>query len=162
MANHAADIFDALKADHQKHRDLLRRLDGTRGKSRERGALFREFTLEAKGHAAAEEQALYSTLLRKPPTTDKGRHSVAEHQKIEDLLNTLAATPMTTGGWLMRFRELRHYYLHHLEEEEKEVFPAADRVLAAADERFMRGVFRARKAVEKRKAEVTPRKKAKK
>jgi len=162
MAKHAADIFDALKADHRKHRDLLKRLASTRGKSKERAALFTEFTLEAKGHAAAEEQALYSTLLRKPPTTDKGRHSVAEHKKIEDLLNALAATPMTTGGWLVRLRELRHYYLHHLEEEEKEIFPAADRVLAAADERFMRGVFRVRKVVEKARAEVTPKKKARK
>lgn len=162
MARHAADIFDALKMDHKKHRNLLQRLGVTRGKSRERAALFKEFTLEAKGHAAAEEQALYSTLLRKPPTTDQGRHSVAEHKKIEDLLNALAATPMATGAWLTRFRELRHEYLHHLDEEEKEIFPAASRVLTAADERFMRGIFRARKVVEKQKAEVTPKKKAKK
>jgi len=159
MARHAADIFDALIADHRKHRDLLQRLEATRGATRERASLFTEFTREAKGHAAAEEQALYSTLLRKPATTDRGRHSVAEHKQIEDLLNTLAATPMDTGGWLTRFRELRHEYLHHLEEEEDEVFPAADRVLAAADERFMRGVFRARKVIEKGRARVTPRKK---
>ncbi len=72
-----ADIFARLKQDHDKHRALLDRLAATRGASDERRDLFEAFTLEVKGHAAAEEQAVYSTMMRKPATTDETRHSVA-------------------------------------------------------------------------------------
>ena len=154
-----SDIFERLKLDHDKHRDLLDRIAATSGETPERKELFEEFTFEAKGHAAAEEQALYSTVLRKPPLTSCGRHSVAEHHEIEELLNDVAATDMATGAWLVKFRELAHRYLHHIDEEEEEMFPKFAAELSEEDVVYMRGVFERRKRAEKAKAEVTPEKK---
>lgn len=151
-----ADIFSILKEDHDRHRGLLARLDETHGESDERIGLFRELTREVKAHAAAEEQALYSTVMRKPGLTSEVRHSVAEHHEIEEMLNDLAATDMATGAWLIKFRELKHRYLHHIDEEEDEHFPDFDKCLDSDDERFIGGVFDRRKAAEKRQAEVTP------
>lgn len=151
-----ADIFSVLKEDHDRHRDLLARLDGTQASLDERTRLFREFTREVKAHAAAEEQALYSTVMRKPALTSEVRHSVAEHHEIEDRLNDLAATDMTTDAWLGKFREMKHRYLHHIDEEEDEHFPDFDKCLDAEDERYIGMVFDQRKADEKRHAEVTP------
>ena len=51
--------------------------------------------------------ALYSTMLRKPPTTDETRHSVAEHHEIDEALNDLAATDMASGA-CRRCRHLPH------------------------------------------------------
>ena len=51
----AQDIFDELKADHDRHRKLLDQLLETHGDSAERKRLFTELTKELKGHAAAEE-----------------------------------------------------------------------------------------------------------
>ena len=85
------DIFARLREDHDRQRALLALLARTEG-GEDRRELFEEFTLEVKGHAAAEEQALYSTMMRKPPATDEVRHSVAVHHEIEELLNDLAAT----------------------------------------------------------------------
>src|SRR5690606_34303503 len=99
------DIFGRLIMDHELHRDLLDALGETRGESEDRAELFERFTREVKSHAAAEEQALYSTMMRKPETTDETRHSVAEHQEIEERLNDLAATSMASGVWLTKFRE---------------------------------------------------------
>ena len=79
----AEDIFARLKEDHDSHRELLDKLEQTEGASDERAELFEAFNREAKSHAAAEEQALYSTMMRKPPTTSETRHSVAEHHEIE-------------------------------------------------------------------------------
>lgn len=118
----ATDIFERLKQDHDRHRALLDRIEQTHGESDERVALFEQLTLEVKGHAAAEEQALYSTMMRKPPTTDETRHSVAEHHEIEEALNDIAATDMSSGAWLTKFRQLKHDYLHHIDEEEDEHF----------------------------------------
>ena len=150
------DIFAILKEDHDRHRDLIARIDRTHGESDERIRLFRDFTREVKAHAAAEEQALYSTAMRKPPLTSEVRHSVAEHHEIEEMLNDLAATDMATGAWLTKFREMKHRYLHHIDEEEDDHFPDFGKCLDDEDERFIGKVFDRRKTVEKRHAEVTP------
>lgn len=156
MPTHA--IFARLKQDHDKHRDLLARLAKTHGASDERSDLFVQFTLEAKGHAAAEEQALYSTMMRKPPTTEDTRHSVAEHHEIEELLNDLAATDMASSGWLTKFKTLQEQYLHHITEEEDEHFPEFTKHLTKDDEAYMESVFERRKKAEKADAKVTPEK----
>ncbi len=158
MTSHT-DIFERLELDHDKHRDLLDRITETKGKSSERKALFEEFTFEAKGHAAAEEQALYSTVLRKPSLTSCGRHSVAEHHEIEEMLNDVAAADMASDEWDEKFSELKHRYLHHIDEEEEEMFPRFAAELSEEDAVYMRGVFDRRKREEKAKAEVTPEKK---
>jgi hypothetical protein len=150
------DIFGRLIMDHELHRDLLDALGETQGDSEERAELFERLTLEVKSHAAAEEQALYSTMMRKPQTTDETRHSVAEHQEIQEMLNDLAATAMSSGAWLTKFRELSERYLHHIDEEERENFPDFARYLTDEDEQHMRTVFERRKRAECAEAEVTP------
>ena len=98
------DIFGALVVDHDKHRTLLDDLEHATGGTREQKALFEELTYELKGHALAEEQALWSTVLRKPEITEDGRHAVAEHKEIDDLLNDLAATDIATDAWSAKLR----------------------------------------------------------
>lgn len=156
MARQTKDIFDALVADHDRHRILLKKLKSKDAGPEDRMALFEEFTRELKGHAAAEEQALYSVILAKPDTTDKARHSVAEHKEIEDMLNHLATVEISSDEWMEKFEDLRDEYIHHIDEEEEELFPAASDVLTEADEVHMRGVFQRHKAIEKAEAEVTP------
>ena len=153
-----ADIFARLKKDHDIHRSLLDRLAETHGASADRKALFEELTFEVKGHAAAEEQAVYSTMMRKPETTHETRHSVAEHHEIEEMLNDLAATDMASSAWLAKFRELDHRYRHHIDEEEDEHFPDFAKYLTEEDCAHMRSVFERRKRAEKADAEVTPEK----
>jgi hemerythrin superfamily protein len=154
----AADIFSRLKQDHDRHRDLITQLESA-GAEQERGRLFEQLTIELKSHAAAEEQALYSTMMRKPPTTDETRHSVAEHHEIEVALNDLAATDLSSGEWMEKFSELKHDYLHHIDEEEEENFPDFEQYLTRADEEHMRDVFEQRKQAEAAHAEVTPERK---
>ena len=155
----AEDIFTRLKEDHDRHRDLLDRIGETSGETDERKTLFEEFTKDVKGHASAEEQALYSTMLRKPPTTDETRHSVAEHHEIEEALNDLAATDMSEGGWLTKFKTFDHDYRHHIDEEEEDHFPDFKKYLDDKDVEHMEHVFERRKKAEKADAEVTPEKK---
>ena len=153
------EIFDRLKQDHDRHRELLDKLMETSGKSEEREQLFTELTKELKSHGAAEEQALYSTMLRKPPTTGETRHSVAEHHEIEEALNDLAASDMASGGWMTKFKDFDHQYRHHINEEEEDHFPDFAEYLDEKDMEHMRSVFDRRKKEEKAEAEVTPEKK---
>lgn len=144
-----ADIFGRLVQDHDRHRALLAMVAQTSGKSTERQKLFKELTLELKSHAAAEEQALWSSVMRNPKTTDDARHAVSEHKEIDEMLADLAARDMASPAWLRRFTALRDEYLHHIREEEQEQFVAAQKHLSASDLRYMKQVFNRRKQEEK-------------
>lgn len=143
------DIFGRLVEDHDRHRALLAMIGETSGKSTDRKKLFKELTLELKSHAAAEEQALWSSVMRNPDTTEDARHAVAEHKEIDEMLADLAARDMASPGWLRRFSALREEYLHHIAEEEQEQFVAAEKKLSATDLRYMKQVFNRRKKEEK-------------
>jgi hemerythrin superfamily protein len=121
------DIFNILKSDHDLHREMLAKIAETSGDTPERRDLFEAFRIEVTAHAAAEEQSLYATMLGDPELQEDGRHSVAEHKEIDDLLGELQETDMATGAWLTKFKEMRHRYEHHIKEEEEEMFPAAQK-----------------------------------
>lgn len=148
------DIFGRLVEDHDRHRALLAMIEETQGKSTDRQALFEELVREVKSHAAAEEQALWSSVLRDPETTDFARHAIAEHKELDDMLADLAARDMASSGWLRRFAGLKEEYLHHIQEEEQEQFVAAEEALSATDVGYMRRVFNRRKKAEKAGATV--------
>ena len=148
------NIFGRLVEDHDRHRALLAMIEETQGDSDDRRALFEELARELKAHAAAEEQALWSSVLRDPETTDFARHAIAEHKEIDDLLADLAARDMGSSGWLQRFASLKAEYLHHIREEEQEQFVAAEQHLSSTDLRHMRRVFEQRKKAEKAAAQI--------
>ena len=143
------DVFGRLVEDHDRHRALIAMIEDTDGKSPVREKLFRELVREVKSHAAAEEQALWSTVMRNPDTTDDARHAVAEHKQLDDMLADLAARDMATPAWTKRFAKMKEKYLHHIREEEQEQFVAAEKHLGSADKRHMRTVFSRRKTAEK-------------
>jgi Hemerythrin HHE cation binding domain len=121
------DIFSILKSDHELHRHMLAQIAETKGDTPERRDLFEAFRVEVTAHAAAEEQSLYAAMLADPDLQEDGRHSVAEHKELDDLLGELQDTDMASGAWLTKFKEMRHRYEHHIEEEEEEMFPAAQK-----------------------------------
>ena len=143
------DIFGRLVEDHDRHRALFAMVEETGPGSPERKQLFQELVRDVKAHAAAEEQALWSTVLRNPDTTEFARHAVAEHKEMDDMFADLAARDMATRAWINRFGEARDEYLHHIREEEQEQFVAAQKHLTATDARRMRTLFNRRKREEK-------------
>lgn len=143
-----AQIFADLKADHDRQRDLLAKLGETSGDSPERRNLFDRLKVELMAHAAAEEESLYAAMLTNPDLRDDTRHSVSEHKEVDDLLGALVDTSMASGAWLARFKELRHRYEHHIDEEEREMFPAAAKSLSRAEAERLAEVFEARKPKE--------------
>lgn len=147
-------IFGRLVADHDKHRALIAMIEETSGDTPERRKLFEEMVKEMEAHAAAEEQALWSTVLRNPETTEDGRHAVHEHYQIDKLIDELRETDMSSPGWLQRFGKLKEKYLHHIMEEEQEQFVAAEKELSEEDKEHILKVFERRKKEEKASVEV--------
>lgn len=146
------DIFGRLVQDHDYHRALIAMIEETSDDSEDRRRLFDEMVSEMHAHAAAEEQALWSAVLRNPKTTEDGRHAVAEHKQIDDLIEELQDADMSSPSWLNRFAKLKEKYLHHIREEEQEQFVAAEKHLSESDLTHLKSVFNRRKKVEKEAA----------
>lgn len=145
-------IFARLKADHDRHRKLLDQIDETKGDSPEREKLFEAFRVEVTAHAASEEMSLYATMLGKPDLREDAQHSVSEHKEIDELLTELYEMDFASTGWLTRFRTMKHRYLHHIKEEEDEMFPEAEDGLSDAKKKELLAIFEKEKPKEKAKA----------
>jgi len=149
-------IFSVLRQDHERHRDLLDKLEDTSGDSEERRALFETFRVDMAAHAAAEEMSLYATMLADPDLRDDAQHSVSEHKELEDIVTELFEMDFSSSGWLTRFRTLKHDYLHHIDEEEQEMFPAAERGLDEGRKKELKAIFAKHKPAERQKAKDNP------
>lgn len=146
-----ARIFAKLKTDHDNHRDLLDRIEKADG-SDERQTLFAKFRVEVTAHAAAEEESLYATMLRKPDLREEAQHSVAEHKEIDDYLEELAAMDVEADVWMKTFGKMRDRYLHHVDEEEEEMFVEAAEELSSDEEAELARIFDERKPEELERA----------
>lgn len=149
-----AKIYLQLKADHDRQRDLIARIEDTSRKDAERRALFEQLRTELQAHAAAEEEALYAVMLANPELRDEARHSVAEHKEVDDLLGELVEKDPSSLFWMGKFKTMRDRYLHHIEEEEEEMFPAASKELSAEKEAEIAKVFERRKPKELERAQT--------
>ena len=147
-------IFGRLVEDHDKHRAILAMIDATSPKDPARKRLFDEFVRDVHGHASAEEQSLWSTVMRNPETTEFARHAVGDHHKLDKLMADAAARDITSAGWLRHFAALKEEYLDHILEEETEQFVKAEKILSAKDQLYMRKVFNRRKKAEKAAAKI--------
>lgn len=147
------DIFSILKSDHDLHREMLAKIAAAKGDSAERRDLFEAFRIEVTAHAAAEEQSLYATMLGDPELQEDGRHSVAEHKEIDDMLGELQNGDLSDEAWNEQFKALRHRYEHHIDEEEEDMFPAAEKEFNKAKAKELGVIFDRRKPVEMEQAE---------
>ena len=123
-------IFEAIRADHEKQRELISKLVETEGASDDRKAIYTELRAQLQAHAAAEERFFYNPLIEHDVTQEHARHSVSEHKELDDFIKDLDSYEMTAPQWLITARELAHSLVHHLDEEETEIFPVAGKVLS--------------------------------
>ena len=144
----ATDIFDRLKQDHDKHRQLIDAIKETTGASNDRKALFEEFKTDAMAHAAAEEGTLYVAMMEDPEIRQDAQHSVKEHADIGMMFVELDEMDMASSGWLNKFNSLAEEYTHHIDEEEEEKFPKAREELGDDKAIELKAAFEDRKPVE--------------
>lgn len=149
-----ATIFHRLKQDHDAHRQLFDKMADAQGEPDRLEKLFEQFKVEVTAHAAAEEETLYATMLARPDLREDAQHSVSEHKEIDDYLEELAELPFNGDAWRETFAVMKKRYLHHIEEEEKEMFPDAARELSAEEERKLAQLFAQRKPAELQRAEA--------
>jgi hemerythrin superfamily protein len=146
-----ARIFADLKKDHDRQRQMIAQI-GEIADGKERRERFEKLRKELQAHAAAEEESLYATMLGCPDLREDARHSVSEHKEVDDMLGELVEADVNSDLWEETFARMRHRYLHHIDEEEEEMFPKAAEGLTAEAEARIAKVFEKRKPRELERA----------
>lgn len=124
------DIYDTLRDDHKIIRNYLIEIDNLEdSKPETRATLFGELQVFLSAHAKAEEKVVYAELLKHKDAADLTREGEVEHAVAETLLPVIAGLNPEDPYWRANFTVLREAVVHHLDEEEKELFRAAKRVL---------------------------------
>jgi hypothetical protein len=124
------DIFEMLKKDHREAKDLFESLMESEENSEDRDELFQELRQALELHSTIEEKYLYPALQEVDETRDMALESIEEHRIVKQLLEELEDLDPEDEQWDAKLKVLMENVEHHVEEEEKELFKKAQKVLS--------------------------------
>ena len=120
--------FSLMKKDHTVVKDLFKTLERARVENR-KDTLFEELRNELDAHAYMEEKAFYPELEESKETHDLTLEAIKEHDAVKALLKELGDMDKNGEEWKAKLTILKENVEHHVEEEEKELFPKARKIL---------------------------------
>lgn len=122
------NIFEAIRKDHDKQRELCKKVTSTSGETQERKQYWKSLKHELQIHADAEERAFYSPLINNDMMQEHARHGIAEHHEMDELIEKIDETEMDSPAWLTYAKQLCEKVEHHLKDEEHSFFQLAGKV----------------------------------
>lgn len=140
------EIYEALKTDHEALRESLSELLSLSDNDEYRFVLIEEIRNLLVPHSRAEEAVFYNTLRAVNAAKGVIRHGYKEHLESESLLRTLQAMDKMDLNWKPTARKLFDSVLHHVADEESEIFDEARAVLTSEEAIDMAKVFQELKA----------------
>ncbi len=120
---------DLLKEQHQEVDELFERI--AQADSNEISALRDELVASLVGHAAIEEELFYPQTREALGSSPLIPTSYEEHSLVEIMLQKLLSTKPGDETFHARLSVLKELVQHHVEEEEKELFPQVESAMGA-------------------------------
>ncbi|MHA6492698.1 hemerythrin domain-containing protein [Pseudomonas borbori] len=144
------NAIDLLKADHETVKDILSQLQESTDRAvKGRTQLLQKLEMEVTIHTKLEEEILYPAFKEAGGKEEaemyyeaKEEHRTVDALVLPDLKVTDPSAPEFTG----RVKVVKELLEHHIEEEEEELFPQAQKVLGKAALEEMGAQMEARKA----------------
>ena len=129
------DAIQLLKADHAEMRTLLGELESTTTRAlKKRRDLIVEIEAKLKAHTTIEEEIFYPAFKNAGEKSDDDKmyfEALEEHRAAGDLvLPDLVKTDPGSEKFSGRAKVLKELVEHHADEEEKEMFPRAKKLLS--------------------------------
>jgi hemerythrin-like domain-containing protein len=134
------DIYALLKEDHQKVKKLVQefeKLHESEGDSEEQMSIAQTICLELKVHAQVEEEVFYPALreaFEEQEQMDLLNEAQVEHDSAKSLIEQIEQCDAEDEMLAAYVKVLGEYVNHHVQEEEKEIFPAARKAKLDAEE----------------------------
>lgn len=135
------DIYQALTKDHNEIKPLLQQLVDASEVNQDTKVILKRIEALLIPHARAEEAVLYNSIRDNAEGSGKAMHGYVEHLEAETLLRTLQGMSAVGVEWTAAARKLQNGILHHIEEEETEIFEVARRVLSYEEAQQMGAAF---------------------
>ncbi|CAI8782107.1 Hemerythrin domain-containing protein [Pseudomonas sp. IT-P74] len=135
------NIFEALRESHERQRTYAKALIHTSGDSPERVEAYKRLKSELQAHATAEERHFYIPLMEFDNGVDLSRHGIAEHHEMDEMMEELDDTEMSSPAWLVAAKKLSEKVHHHLEEEEQKFFQMAGKLLDDKQKESLAGQY---------------------
>jgi hemerythrin-like domain-containing protein len=129
------DAITLLKADHQTLRALLGKLEKSTPRGvKTRRELLMKIEANLKAHTSIEEEIFYPAFKEAGKKGDDDKmyfEALEEHRAAGDLvLPDLVDTDLESEKFSGRAKVLKELVEHHADEEEKEMFPRAKKLLS--------------------------------
>lgn len=135
------NIFEALRESHDRQRSYADALIQTSGDTPERVEAYKRLKSELQAHATAEERHFYMPLMEFDNGVDLSRHAISEHHEMDEMMEALDATEMSSPSWLATAKKLSEKVHHHLKEEEQKFFQMAGKLLDDQQKETLAGEY---------------------
>jgi hypothetical protein len=135
------NIFEALRESHERQRTYADALIQTSGDTPERVEAYKQLKSELQAHETAEERHFYIPLMEFDNGVDLSRHAISEHHEMDEMMETLDETEMSSPAWLATAKKLAEKVHHHLKEEEQKFFQMAGKLLDDKQKETLAGQY---------------------
>jgi hemerythrin-like domain-containing protein len=127
------DALALLKKDHDQVKKMLKDLDDTTDRAiKTRQDLFERLKFSLTVHEQMEEAVLYPALKEHAETKEIVLEAYEEHDVVDTILGELEQTPFDDETWHAKLTVMRENLLHHIQEEEDEMFGLVRRLFDKA------------------------------
>lgn len=116
-----------LKEDHQRVLGLFKEYAGLKGDgaASRRQELAKEICTELKVHTEIEEAIFYPAMREAPEAKSLVDEAEVEHASAKQLIKEIESMQPGDALYDAKIKVLGEYVRHHIQEEEKQMFPAA-------------------------------------
>ena len=126
-----SDAVAILEQEHRRVQELLEQGEATTERARKgRRELLETLTAALNAHELIEEKVLYPALQSHPQARDVVLEGYQEHHVAGLIVDGLLAVATDNEEWGAKFKVLKENIEHHIQEEERELFPAARRIFS--------------------------------
>lgn len=151
-------IYSYLKKDHKLVKNLINKIENLSShESEKRNSLFNQLKTEIIIHSKAEDNVFYSSLKKKSATKEEIPHAKEEHAEVEEMLEKLSDNSLNGAAWNQLFKKMTIALLHHIDEEENEIFPDAKKELSSEEAQQMEIAMQEEKKRVEKKIDISGR-----
>src|SRR5947209_8903700 len=123
------NIIDMLMQDHQEAATMMEQIESAGEGDASVMTTFNQLKQALTLHTEIEEAIFYPALQNKDETSDQIGEAFEEHQEVKDMLAEMSGLQAGNEEFMSKMTDLREAVEHHVEEEENELFPKAQKIL---------------------------------
>lgn len=118
----AETVFTTLKNEHKEIKRLMKQAEKDPGQ-------FSSFTKELNSHVHAEEQVVYMQLKEEKSVHELIMEGFEEHHVVDMIVKEMEQAGPGSEQWQAKFKVMSENLEHHIEEEEQQMFPKAEKAV---------------------------------